>query len=183
MVVLRCKVAVVGEGTVGKSSMVQMFLTGGTAFPRNYQMTMGVDFGVKEVEIDQDTTVELYIFDIAGADMYRGIIDQYLQNISAFVFVYDASNKFTFEAAKSWTERCRKARKDLPGACVANKIDLDERIEVQPFQGQALSKAQGMEFFQTSALRSQNVTAPFEHIARQFHKTYADTLRARKNDL
>eukprot|EP01060_Flectonema_neradi_P001992 TRINITY_DN1120_c1_g1_i14.p1 TRINITY_DN1120_c1_g1~~TRINITY_DN1120_c1_g1_i14.p1 ORF type:complete len:172 (+),score=13.23 TRINITY_DN1120_c1_g1_i14:415-930(+) len=81
-----------GESTVGKSSLLQMFLTAGSTFPRNYQMTMGIDFGVKEVEVS-DCTVELYLFDVAGADVYRGIIDQYL---SYFVFVYEGWSVFWF---------------------------------------------------------------------------------------
>ena len=130
-----------------------MFLTGGATFPRNYQMTMGIDFGVKEVEVSDDCTVELYLFDVAGADVYRGIIDQYLENISYFIFVYDTTNKITFETAKGWVERCRKGRKDLPGVCVGNKTDLDDRQEVQDFQGGAISKQYNLEHFTVSALR------------------------------
>ena len=163
MVVLRCKVAVVGEATVGKSSIVQMFLTGGSTFPRNYQMTMGIDFGVKEVDVADNVTVELYLFDIAGEQMYKGIMDQYLDNTSFFMFVYDASNKSTFERAKPWVEKCRKVRKDLPGVCVANKMDMDDRIEVPEFQGTSLCKTQGLEFFQTSALRYDSLNHKKNH--------------------
>eukprot|EP00754_Rhynchopus_humris_P023612 Rhum_TRINITY_DN14840_c43_g1::Rhum_TRINITY_DN14840_c43_g1_i1::g.125478::m.125478/K07934/IFT27, RAYL, RABL4; intraflagellar transport protein 27 len=183
MVVLRCKVAVVGDAAVGKSSLVQMFLTGGSTFPRTYQMTLGVDFGVKEVEVAEGVTVELYLFDIAGDQMYRGIVDQYLEGISFFMFVYDTTDKMSFECAKSWVERCRKRRKDLPGVCVASKVDADDRTEVQEFHGQALAKAYALEYFQTSALRNQSITQPFEHIAQQFYKSYEDKLRAVKQDL
>ena len=80
MVVLRCKVAIVGEATVGKSAMVQMFHTNGASFPKNYLMTQGVDFCVKEVAVpDTDATVELYIFDISGQQIYSRIVDQYVQ--------------------------------------------------------------------------------------------------------
>eukprot|EP01061_Rhynchopus_euleeides_P017645 TRINITY_DN29305_c0_g1_i1.p1 TRINITY_DN29305_c0_g1~~TRINITY_DN29305_c0_g1_i1.p1 ORF type:complete len:169 (+),score=52.67 TRINITY_DN29305_c0_g1_i1:73-507(+) len=144
---------------------------------------MGIDFGVKEVDIGDGVTVELYLFDVAGEAMYRGIMDQYLENISYFIFVYDVSNKNTFERSKAWIEKCRKTRKDLPGVCIANKIDLDDRIEVPDFQGTNLCKSQGLEFFQTSAFRSQNLTAPFEFIAKQFHKSYEEKLRTLKQDM
>ena len=46
LLVLRCKVVVVGDSTVGKSALVQMFHSGGSTYPRNYVMTTWVDFSV-----------------------------------------------------------------------------------------------------------------------------------------
>ena len=69
MLNLRCKVVIVGDTAVGKSALTQMFHSGGQRFPKNYFMTIGVDFCVKVVNIpDTDTAVELYLFDTAGQE-------------------------------------------------------------------------------------------------------------------
>ena len=47
LLVLRCKVVVVGDSTVGKSALVQMFHSGDSTYPRNYVMTTWVDFSVQ----------------------------------------------------------------------------------------------------------------------------------------
>ena len=39
--VLRTKLVVVGDWAVGKTAVVQQFLNAGTAFPKNYSMTLG----------------------------------------------------------------------------------------------------------------------------------------------
>ena len=39
--VLRTKLVVVGDLAVGKTAVVQQFLNAGTAFPKNYSMTLG----------------------------------------------------------------------------------------------------------------------------------------------
>ena len=39
--VLRTKLVVVGDWSVGKTAVVQQFLNAGTAFPKNYSMTLG----------------------------------------------------------------------------------------------------------------------------------------------
>ena len=39
--VLRTKLVVVGDWAVGKTAAVQQFLNAGTAFPKNYSMTLG----------------------------------------------------------------------------------------------------------------------------------------------
>eukprot|EP00756_Hemistasia_phaeocysticola_P038457 Hpha_TRINITY_DN16758_c0_g2::TRINITY_DN16758_c0_g2_i1::g.79084::m.79084/K07934/IFT27, RAYL, RABL4; intraflagellar transport protein 27 len=197
MVVLRCKVAVVGEATVGKSAMVQMFISGGANFPRAYQMTMGIDQSIKEVQVpDRDdappgegrepVAVELYLYDVSGADMYEHICEQYLDGCSFFIAVYDQSNKTTFEQIKKWVERCKKSRKQgppLPGVLVANKSDLEDRQEVLEIQGEKLAQSLGLDFFQVSALRSINLNTPFEHVARLFARAYEDKLRVRRQQL
>lgn len=38
MVLLRCKIVLVGDSCVGKSAATQVFLSGGTDFPKNYMM-------------------------------------------------------------------------------------------------------------------------------------------------
>ncbi len=49
-----------------------MFHSDGTHYPKNYVMTVGAEFCVKAVRIpDTQTTVELYLFDTAGQDIYR----------------------------------------------------------------------------------------------------------------
>ena len=43
--VLRTKLVVVGDWAVGKTAVVQQFLNAGTAFPKNYSMTLGGEVG------------------------------------------------------------------------------------------------------------------------------------------
>jgi transport family protein 27 len=39
MVLLRCKVLVVGDASVGKTALIQSYLSNGANFPKNYVMT------------------------------------------------------------------------------------------------------------------------------------------------
>ena len=72
MNILRCKVVIVGDAHVGKSAITQMFHSGGHNYPKNYVMTIGVDFCVSQVRIPEtNATVELYLFDSAGQSMFN----------------------------------------------------------------------------------------------------------------
>ena len=94
ILMLRCKVVVVGDATVGKSALISMFHSGGacararraretvwkprsaagTSYPKQYVMTSWVDFRVKQVNIpDTSTAVELYLFDCAGQSIFNQI--------------------------------------------------------------------------------------------------------------
>merc|ERR1719181_701249 len=72
MNILRCKVVIAGEQCVGKSAITQMFHSGGHSYPKNYVMTIGVDFCVKMVNIPEtNSAVELYLFDTAGQSIFN----------------------------------------------------------------------------------------------------------------
>eukprot|EP00658_Telonema_sp_P-2_P000356 TRINITY_DN10129_c0_g1_i2.p1 TRINITY_DN10129_c0_g1~~TRINITY_DN10129_c0_g1_i2.p1 ORF type:complete len:182 (-),score=36.05 TRINITY_DN10129_c0_g1_i2:827-1372(-) len=72
---LRCKVALVGDAMVGKTSLVAMFGSkGGNEFRKNYQMTIGAEVNFQEVVVpdsEPPTVVELFLFDTSGQDMYK----------------------------------------------------------------------------------------------------------------
>ena len=56
-----------GDPAVGKTAIVQMFHSAGQRFPKHYMMTLGVEFCVKAVTLqDADTSVEFHLFDTAG---------------------------------------------------------------------------------------------------------------------
>jgi hypothetical protein len=72
LTVLRCKVAIVGDSKVGKTTLKEMFISGGRNYLNEYNMTVGVDFKVKSVPIpDSHFEVELYMFDCGGEKIFQ----------------------------------------------------------------------------------------------------------------
>ena len=67
MSILRARVCVAGEPTVGKTSLVRQAVL--QRFDINYEMTQGCEYHIKEVqtnEKDQYRRTELHLIDIAG---------------------------------------------------------------------------------------------------------------------
>lgn len=178
MVVLRMKIIVVGEATVGKSAFVQMVHSGGVTFPKNYMMTLGCDLCVKEIQVDVNTTVEVFLYDIAGQKAYEQMNAQYMDGASAFLLLYDVSNKTTFETCKKWVERARKQNKMLPGILVANKVDLMDKAETTDSQGEIFARANQLRFFKSSALRGVGISEPIEELAKLHVQNYNERCRA-----
>lgn len=54
------KVVVVGNGAVGKSSMIQRYCKG--IFTKDYKKTIGVDFLERQIVYEKHFTVVLYLF-------------------------------------------------------------------------------------------------------------------------
>ncbi|KAJ1490938.1 P-loop containing nucleoside triphosphate hydrolase protein [Baffinella frigidus] len=123
---LRSKVIVVGDAGVGKSAIVQMFHSKGTHYPKQYVMTTGCNFVMKELKVpNSNTTVELHIYDSSGQDVFRDLTCEYWKNANMVMLVYDVTNEQSFQNLGTWLDLVRKRcpEKMLPGVVVANKIE------------------------------------------------------------
>ena len=58
MTILRAKLVVVGDSTVGKSALIQSFHSDGSHFTKNYNMTTGVELCVKMVNIPDSQVIK-----------------------------------------------------------------------------------------------------------------------------
>ena len=173
MIVARPKILVMGDPAVGKSAITQMFHSNGQRFPKAYNMTCGVDFCAKVVQIPKtEETIELYIFDTAGQDVFAEMMPGYWEDAKAVVLVYDVTRGHTLEACHIWYQRLLESLgvDSLPGVIVANKIDLRERVVVQRQQGKQVAGNMGMEYFETSAIDGHECDAPFAALAKMLYE-------------
>jgi len=72
---VQLKLMIIGDSTVGKSSLINRFVDGN--FLTSLTSTIGVDFKVKLVDID-NLRVRLQIWDTAGQERYRAITSSFL---------------------------------------------------------------------------------------------------------
>ena len=70
------KVLVLGEAGVGKSTLVQTFCSNGQQVTRDYMMTLVADIASKIIDVDDETDVELFFFDVSGREMLRSSVAQ-----------------------------------------------------------------------------------------------------------
>ncbi|CAM9314862.1 unnamed protein product [Chrysoparadoxa australica] len=191
LLMLRAKVAVVGDACTGKTAITQMFHSGGHNYPKSYVMTIGVDYVVQQVPIPDSpdsAVVELHLFDCAGQSVFNqlGSASSYWNNASLACLVYDVSNRESFESCGKWLRGVRGTRPSnsapVPGVLIANKADLrdadfDSRAVVDTNEGMRFAKENDLEYFEVSALTGYGVQAPFQHMAQQFYRMYQETMR------
>jgi transport family protein 27 len=191
IVMLRCKVVIVGDPCVGKTALTQVWQSGGSTYPKNYLMTVGAEFSVKQVPIpDSNVVVELYIFDCAGQSIFNQLEmnNKYYENASATMVVYDVASNESLQSSGKWLRQslqtARNGRTGGPrmvGCLVGNKCeyrdDSDTRATVKKEEAEALASEMGLSYFETSAAQNIDVDAPFKYIANQFHQRYEETVR------
>ena len=163
--------AQIGDPAVGKTSLTQMFHSNGQRFPKAYTMTCGVDFSVKAVTVPgTHEAIEFHCFDVGGQDIFEETFGSYCEGAKAVVLVYDVTRGHTLEACGNWYAKLLEVLNvdGLPGALVANKVDLRERTAVNRQQGQQMAGSMHLSYFETSALDGHATDEPFIELAKAF---------------
>mmetsp|Transcript_3593 Transcript_3593/g.11095 ORF Transcript_3593/g.11095 Transcript_3593/m.11095 type:complete len:168 (+) Transcript_3593:460-963(+) len=160
-----------------------MLQSEGQNYPKSYLMTLGVDFSVKELAVENtNRKVELFLFDMAGQSVFhhRDLGSQNMQNASVAVIVYDVGSRASFLSCSKWLAAVRNENpgRPLPGIVVANKTDLREkgRIQVSKEEGLEFAQKNGLTFLEASAFRNTGVSELFQFIADAYNSKYDEAI-------
>ena len=153
------KYIIIGDAAVGKSNLLLRYVHG--QFKPEYQLTIGVEFGAKNIEISSKI-FRIQIWDTAGQENFRSITRAYYKNSVCALVVYDISSRDSFNNVMSWIEDCKnQSPKTIFIVLVGNKSDLDDKRQVSYEEGEALAKENGLMFLETSAKTAYNVVEAF----------------------
>lgn len=155
------KLVLLGESSVGKSSIVSRLTTG--QFQKN-NATIGAAFTTKTIRVENDTMikqVKLEIWDTAGQERYRSLAPMYYRKTDVALVVFDVTDKNTMSKAQSWIDELnsyveQEEAENLIIKIVGNKIDLSPQL-----------LEYDMEWFPVSAKTGQGIENLFRLIAEE----------------
>ena len=170
------KYIIIGDAAVGKSNLLLRYAHG--QFKPEYQLTIGVEFGAKNVQI-RNKTYRIQIWDTAGQENFRSITRAYYKNSVCALVVYDISSRDSFNNVSTWIEDCKnQSPKTITLVLVGNKCDLEEKRDVKKEEGEDLAEKHNMLFYETSALSGKNIDTLFndavKEIISKINKNYYD---------
>ncbi|MHA2023646.1 MAG: Rab family GTPase [Candidatus Thorarchaeota archaeon] len=164
------KVNIVGNGTVGKTSMLNRFVTG--VFDSAYKTTIGSQFAVKLVPLSNDKSAYLQIWDVAGQARFDAVRKMYYSGTAGIIIVYDITRESSFKSVQKWVhEAFENTAKEIPVAIVGNKADLQDERTVDSARGATYAAAISEKFdvptifLETSAVTDQNIDKIFSEFA------------------
>ena len=117
-----CTLAVIGDGAVGKSSIIAAFKNDG--FGRVYKQTIGVDFYEKLLQIRGDKYVSLRVWDIGGQSISSKNLEKYMSGSQIFFLVYDVTNPESFANLDDWLSMVVKYSKAAFIYLIGNKVSI-----------------------------------------------------------
>ena len=163
------KVVLLGEAGVGKTSIIQQFTT--HKFDPDILSSISSQYTAKTIDfIDLNAAVKFDLWDTAGQEKYRALAKIFYKDAKIIIFVYDITNKKSFEGIKKyWFEQVKiHSEKYSILALVANKDDLYEKQQVSNEEGQAFADEIDAIFQVTSAKNDSGIAQLFDNIGRKY---------------
>lgn len=165
------KVILIGPGAVGKTSLLERFVH--NRFSQKYELTIGVDFLTKTVEIGPNS-VRITIWDIGGQERFKFMRNRFYDGARGALLVFDLSRGQTYKDIKKWLNEFRQfAGNKVPFVLIGNKADLLKDIGeiVERSEAQKFAENEGSIYIETSAKTGDNVEEAFLQLVRKLIKT------------
>jgi len=173
---LRFKITVIGDGRVGKTSLISKYTLG--AFDTDYVETIGAQLSKYDKEIDGDN-VRLLFWDIAGQDSFDFLRPSFYRDSNAVIIVYSLEENQlgtrSFDNIANWRAEVNQFCGNIPIVLFANKVDLINEVEIDRSKIQEIvKKNKFLGYYITSAKTGKGVHNAFNMIINKlYNKSHA----------
>jgi len=160
---IKAKAVLVGDGAVGKTSLIRRYVT--DQFSDNYLMTVGTKVTKKEFTVThdgQERPMVLTVWDILGQKGYAGVQESAVKGAQAVLVVYDVTRDETWKSLEEyWIPIIWRLVGKVPLVFAGNKVDLaTDRHYVRELLSYLEQKYEGTGFL-SSAKTGENVEKMF----------------------
>ena len=163
---LKLKIILVGDSSVGKSSILLKYDS--NTFLDIYNATIGMDFIYKDVQVD-GIKIKLQVMDTAGQEKYRSMIPSYFKGVDGIFLVFDLSQRSSFDSLDNWIKIIGNYFNITPNNLIllGNKSDLSEiravdKEEIDTFK----DKNKNIEYREISTKNKEEVDSVFEDLVK-----------------
>ncbi|MGV9169250.1 MAG: Rab family GTPase [Promethearchaeia archaeon] len=166
------KVATIGEGGVGKTSIVVRYTE--DKFEENMRMTIGVNFATKQLEV-HGKPLKLTIWDLGGQPRFYDVVGDYFNGTKHAIAVYDSNRRYTLDRLDDWIVRVREASPEVEILIVGNKIDTrEDGTGVSIEEGRSFASKYGADCIEVSAKTGENIDDLFRTVALNLYTEYVE---------
>ncbi|KAH1165110.1 hypothetical protein KIL84_022669 [Mauremys mutica] len=166
---LLLKVILLGDGGVGKSSLMNRYVT--NKFDSQAFHTIGVEFLNRDLEVD-GRFVTLQIWDTAGQERFKSLRTPFYRGADCCLLTFSVDDRQSFENLGNWQKEFVyyadvKDPGHFPFVVLGNKIDkLERQVTTEEAQAWCLENG-NYPYLETSAKDDTNVAVAFEEAVRQ----------------
>lgn len=106
-----CKAILVGEMNTGKTCIINQFVD--NKFDNSVKATIDTSISAKVVTLKNGNKIKFCIWDTSGQERYRSLNKIFYNDAKIVIFVYDITNRKSFEEIKSfWYKEVSESNSD-----------------------------------------------------------------------
>ncbi len=165
---LKSKVCLVGEKSVGKTSLIRRYVL--NMFDDQYLTTIGTKVAKKELRVfspvrDLLIDVDMTVWDIMGEKGFRELLkDAYFYGATGILAVADLTRRKTLDDLDDWIDGVEQVVGRVPILIAVNKSDLASSAQYGARDVAQVAKAFDCEYLMTSAKEGRNVEEAFRRL-------------------
>ncbi|XP_025099107.1 ras-related and estrogen-regulated growth inhibitor-like protein [Pomacea canaliculata] len=160
------RLAILGDGKVGKSAVTVRFLT--KRFIGEY--CSSIDLLYRSTIRQDDTITDVEVLDTCTKNSNGSLDESRISWADAFVIVYSICNRRSFYTARALIDSINKSRASayVPVLLLGNMTDLEHRREVGVEEGHEVALEYGCQYYEVSAAESAlSVSIAFQAFLRE----------------
>ncbi|UCG68812.1 MAG: GTP-binding protein [Thermoplasmata archaeon] len=172
---MKFKVCLIGEGAVGKTSLIRKFVH--DIFEDRYITSIGMKATKKTVRLvhpqtDEPVEILLIIWDIMGQPAFRNLLgESYFFGANGILATCDITKRDTLYALQEWVKVAFEASGEVPIVFLGNKCDLADEQEVFLGDIEVFASNYGnASVFLSSAKTGENVESAFQKLGKDMLK-------------
>jgi len=156
------KLVLVGDGGVGKTSLVKRHLTG--EFEKKYIPTLGVEVHPLKFTTNCGPLV-FNVWDTAGQEKFGGLRDGYYMQGQCAIIMFDVTSRITYKNVPNWHRDIVRVCENIPIVLAGNKVDVkDRQVKAKNIQ---FHRKRHLQYYDLSARSNYNFEKPFLWLARR----------------
>ena len=157
------KVVLLGDGGVGKSSLIQRFMS--NKFDPSLFHTIGVEFLNKDLIVDGDRYT-LQIWDTAGQERFKSLRTPFYRGTDCCLLTFAIDDSQSFQNIAMWKKEFLyyadvKDPDNFPFVVLGNKSDLSVERKVTSEEARRCGQNGRLPYYETSAKDAVNVDLAF----------------------
>jgi len=161
------KVIVVGNGQVGKTSMITRFAKG--IFTNEYKKTLAVDFLEKKLYVPgANEEITYLLWDTAGQEEYDSITRGYYKGAGAAIIAFSTTDRASFDALRQWHQKVKDECGEIPMVLVQNKVDLISQACMSAQEAEDIARSLRLKLYRTCVKENLNIQQVFEDVGAEF---------------
>jgi len=163
------KVVLLGDGAVGKTSLVKRFVT--SEYDEKYLKTLGANVYKKSIKTSGGSRAilaTLQIWDVMGQESFKNVVKSSLKGANGAMLVCDLTRKETILSLVDWVKMVLDNTEDVSLVFLANKSDLKD-IQFGYNIVKKVADSFYSPFYLTSAKTGDGVNESFKMLTNQIY--------------